>query len=153
MSVLDLCASSYSVDWSNLGRMESLRVMPPVPMTIRQAAKTQYIDGVLVPKGTLFYIPVRLQQTLLVQELIIGRRSASWTPGKKHGARMLKSCFFQYIAGRTTAYFSSFRFHPERWLDLPKSYHPVFSMLSFIAGPHACIGKTMAIIEMKAILA
>lgn len=39
--------------------MESLRVMPPVPMTVRVAAKTDYIDGVLVPKGTLFYIPVR----------------------------------------------------------------------------------------------
>lgn len=32
--------------------------MPPVPMTFRQAAKTDYIDGVLVPEGTLFYIPV-----------------------------------------------------------------------------------------------
>jgi cytochrome P450 len=45
------------------------------------------------------------------------------------------------------------RFSPERWLNLPKNYHPVFSMLSFLAGPHACIGKTMAIIEMKAVLA
>jgi cytochrome P450 len=25
-------------------------------------------------------------------------------------------------------------------------------MLSFIAGPHGCIGKTMAIVEMKAVL-
>lgn len=33
--------------------------MPPVPMTFRQAAKTDYINGVLVPEGTLFYIPVR----------------------------------------------------------------------------------------------
>jgi len=32
--------------------------MPPVPLTVRVAAKTDYIDGVLVPKGTLFYIPV-----------------------------------------------------------------------------------------------
>lgn len=39
--------------------MESLRVLPPVPMTFRQAAKTDYIDGVLVPKGTIFYVPVR----------------------------------------------------------------------------------------------
>ena len=40
-------------------------------------------------------------------------------------------------------------FRPTRWLDPPKSAH----FQSFIAGPHACIGKTMAIIEMKAILA
>lgn len=33
--------------------------MPPVPMTFRQAAKTDYVDGVLVPKGTRFYVPVR----------------------------------------------------------------------------------------------
>ncbi|KAG6837832.1 hypothetical protein H0H93_016200 [Arthromyces matolae] len=26
-------------------------------------------------------------------------------------------------------------------------------MLSFLSGPHACIGKTMAIIEMKVVLA
>lgn len=37
---------------------ESLRVLPPVPMTFRQAGKSDYIDGVLVPKGTIFYIPV-----------------------------------------------------------------------------------------------
>ena len=34
--------------------------MPPVPMTIRQAGKSEYIDGVWVPKGTLFYIAVCL---------------------------------------------------------------------------------------------
>lgn len=38
---------------------ESLRVYPPVPMTFREAAKSDYIDGVFVPKGTYFYIPVR----------------------------------------------------------------------------------------------
>lgn len=44
---------------TGMNRMESLRLMPPVPMTFRMAAKTDYIDGVLIPKGTLFYIPVR----------------------------------------------------------------------------------------------
>jgi cytochrome P450 len=41
--------------------MESLRVLPPVPMTFRKALKTDYIDGVLVPEGTILYIPVRFQ--------------------------------------------------------------------------------------------
>lgn len=45
------------------------------------------------------------------------------------------------------------RFKPARWLKLPTGYHPAFSLLSFLAGPHACIGKTMAVIEMKAVLA
>lgn len=39
--------------------MESLRIMPPVPLTARIAAKTGCVDGLIVPKGTLFYIPVR----------------------------------------------------------------------------------------------
>ncbi len=39
--------------------MESLRVMPPVPLTVRKTAKTDYIEGVLVPKGTLLHICVR----------------------------------------------------------------------------------------------
>jgi cytochrome P450 len=40
--------------------MESLRVMPPVPMTFRMSGKTQMLDNILIPKNTLFYIPVRL---------------------------------------------------------------------------------------------
>jgi cytochrome P450 len=44
-------------------------------------------------------------------------------------------------------------FRPERWLNLPKSYNSQYSLMSFIFGPHACIGKTMAIIEMKTVIA
>lgn len=47
--------------------MEGLRVYPPVPMTIRQAAKSDFVDGVWVPKGTLFYIAV--STTLLCSEV------------------------------------------------------------------------------------
>jgi len=46
-----------------LHRMESLRLMPPVPMTLRRASKDQYIDGILVPKGTIYYIPVCLRNS------------------------------------------------------------------------------------------
>ncbi|KAG6857715.1 hypothetical protein H0H87_004131 [Tephrocybe sp. NHM501043] len=90
------------LQWLDCVVMESLRVLPPVPMTFRAANKTDYIDGVLVPKGTILYIPV---------------------------------CA------------------PGRWLDLPKGYSSSTSVLSFLSGPHACIGKTMAIIEMKVVLA
>ncbi|PPQ77754.1 hypothetical protein CVT25_011188 [Psilocybe cyanescens] len=106
------------LQWLDCVVMESLRVMPPVPLTVRVAAKTEYIDGVLIPKGTLFWIPIRIVNT------------------------------WKKIWGEDAE-----EFNPARWLNLPKDYHPTFSMLSFIAGPHACIGKTMAIIEMKAVLA
>ncbi|KAF5363349.1 hypothetical protein D9756_000261 [Leucocoprinus leucothites] len=104
--------------WLDCVVMESLRVMPPVPLTIRVAKEQGILNGMVIPKGTMFYIPIRVVNT------------------------------WKVIWGEDAE-----EFHPERWLDLPKDYHPSFSMLSFIAGPHACIGKTMAIIEMKAVLA
>ncbi|SJL03999.1 related to Cytochrome P450 [Armillaria ostoyae] len=107
-----------SMQWLDCVVMESLRVMPPVPLTVRKTAKTDYIEGVLVPKGTLLHICIRNVNT------------------------------WQTIWGEDAE-----EFRPERWLNLPKTYNPAFSLLSFIAGPHGCIGKTMAIIEMKAVLA
>ena len=44
-------------------------------------------------------------------------------------------------------------FKPQRWLKLPSTFNSTFSFQSFIAGPHGCIGKTMAISEMKAVIA
>jgi len=87
-------------------------------MTLRIASKDTMIDGVLVPKGTIYYIPIKVVNT------------------------------WKEIWGEDAE-----EFKPERWLNLPKDYNSTFSMLSFIAGPHACIGKTMSIIEMKAVLA
>jgi hypothetical protein len=137
--------------------MESLRVMPPVPITVRIAATTDYIEGWLVPKGTTFFIPVSFSIStsssihLMVESQI--RAVNTWKDVWGEDAEeyvfvyssLLKTlqCFISHVP----------RFNPKRWLSLPKEFHPVFSFLSFIAGPHACIGKTMAIIEMKAVLA
>ncbi|KAG6879651.1 hypothetical protein C0992_000093 [Termitomyces sp. T32_za158] len=106
------------LQWLDCVIMESLRLLPPVPLTLRMTTKDDLVDGILVPKGTLLTIPIRIVNTWKV---IWGEDAEA--------------------------------FNPERWLNLPKDYNPVFSMLSFLAGPHACIGKTMAIIEMKAVLA
>ncbi|KAG6872955.1 hypothetical protein C0995_004839 [Termitomyces sp. Mi166 len=103
---------------SRVTSMESLRLLPPVPLTVRATTKDDYVDGILVPKGTLLTIPIRIVNT------------------------------WKVIWGEDAE-----EFNPKRWIKLPKDYHPVFSMLSFLAGPHACIGKTMAIIEMKTVLA
>ncbi|KAJ3775477.1 cytochrome P450 [Lentinula raphanica] len=103
--------------WLDCVVQESLRLYPPVPMTFRQAASTDYVDGVLIPKGTLYYIPIRVVNTL------------------------------KDIWGEDAE-----EFNPSRWLS-EKHTSSTPPTLTFLAGPHACIGKTMAIIEMKAVIA
>lgn len=43
-------------------------------------------------------------------------------------------------------------FKPERWENLPEKYDRTFSMVTFLAGAHACIGRTMSYLEMKAVI-
>jgi hypothetical protein len=62
----------------------------------------------------------------------------------------LRSAFFFPLL--TSSSSSRLKIPPARWLNLPEAYNPVFSQFSFMAGPHGCIGKTMAISEMKAVL-
>ncbi|KAK0188943.1 cytochrome P450 [Armillaria mellea] len=106
------------LEWLDCVIMESLRVMPPIPTTVRKTATTDYIDSVLVPEGTLLQICIRQINT------------------------------WKHVWGEDAE-----EFRPERWFNLPKAYNPSYSHLSFLSGPHSCIGKTMAIIEMKAVLA
>ncbi|KIK54347.1 hypothetical protein GYMLUDRAFT_177521 [Collybiopsis luxurians FD-317 M1] len=109
--------SLQALQWLNCVVMESLRLRPPVPVTIREATKSDYVDGTYIQKGTLLWIPIQVINT--------------WKEVWGDDAEV---------------------FRPHRWLDLPKNYNSTFSTFSFIAGHHACIGKTMAIIEMKAVL-
>ncbi|KAI0033619.1 cytochrome P450, partial [Vararia minispora EC-137] len=106
--------------WLNCVVMESLRLLPPIPLTLRQAMVDDYIDGTFVPKGTLIYVPLRSINTW----------KETWGPDAED-------------------------FKPERWLDPTSNpkYDATFSFLGFLAGPHGCIGKTMAISEMKAVIA
>ncbi|KAH7904765.1 cytochrome P450 [Hygrophoropsis aurantiaca] len=97
--------------------MESLRLYPPLPQTVRQAAKDTEVDGIFVPKGTMIYVPIRVFNTW----------EGYWGENAEE-------------------------FRPERWQDLPETYNSTLSMLAFIAGPHACIGRAMAMMEMRAIL-
>lgn len=41
-----------------LAHRESLRLMPPVPATLRKARVDKVVDGVFVPKGTIVYIGI-----------------------------------------------------------------------------------------------
>lgn len=85
------------VEFGGVCRMESLRVMPPVPMTIRQAAKSNWIEGHWVRKGTYFYIPVSLYtpsphqpSAALIHACYRSHRSASSTPPAPSGAKTQK---------------------------------------------------------------
>ncbi|KAF7328581.1 hypothetical protein MVEN_02546200 [Mycena venus] len=111
-----------SLTWLDCVINESLRVLPPVSDPVRVAAKTGYIDGLLVPKGTVFNIPARSASIP-----VINQRKEFWGDDSEE-------------------------FHPARWLDLPKACNPTFSTYTFLSGPHGCIGKTMAVSEMKAVL-
>ncbi|KAL0580962.1 hypothetical protein V5O48_001054 [Marasmius crinis-equi] len=44
------------------------------------------------------------------------------------------------------------QFNPSRWEKLPDNYDSTYSFLSFLTGPHSCIGKAMAVVELKAVL-
>lgn len=71
--------------------MECLRLFPPVPMTIRKAATDGHVDGVFVPKGTLFYIPVRISAGAQIPLFINMNRSALLIRIPNSGAPMQRS--------------------------------------------------------------
>jgi len=43
-------------------------------------------------------------------------------------------------------------FDPDRWGDLPEAARDPFANMAFLAGPRVCIGKSFAILEIKAIV-
>lgn len=106
------------LQWLDCVLMETLRVFPAIPLDGCVANKTDYVGDILVPKGTVIYIPIAIANTY---KGTWGEDAEEWKP--------------------------------ERWLNLPKEYNPTYSFLSFLAGPHACIGKTMAMMELKFALA
>lgn len=44
------------------------------------------------------------------------------------------------------------QFDPDRYDDLPEAANDPYVSLAFSAGPRVCIGKSLAILEFKAIL-
>ncbi|VDC00129.1 unnamed protein product [Peniophora sp. CBMAI 1063] len=116
---------------------ETLRMWPPLPFLSREALKTDVIpterpwtdkkgvvhDGIRVTQGDAIAVPV----------IAMNRSTDIWGPD----------------AGE---------FRPERWLlqdALPPPHFqhvPLPGLLSFSAGPRACIGWRLAYVEMKAML-
>lgn len=114
---------------------ESLRILPPVPSSMRVAMKDSIIplsepytdtlgvvhDHLVIPKGQAVSIPIA----------VINRSKALWGP-------------------------DAHEFKPERWTAIPQAATAIPSVWSnistFLSGPRACIGFRFAVIEMKALL-
>ncbi|KIL66765.1 hypothetical protein M378DRAFT_160252 [Amanita muscaria Koide BX008] len=106
------------LQWLDCVLMESLRLFPAVPLEAGMANKTDYVGDILVPKGTVIYIPIAIVNT---DKGTWGEDAEEWKP--------------------------------SRWLNLPKDFNLTYSFLSFYAGSTACIGKTMAVMELKIAIA
>jgi len=103
---------------------ESLRVMPPVPMTFRKARVPKTVEGVYLPKDTLIYMGNRVMLSL---PELWGDDSKEFKP-----ERWLDI--------------------PDDAKEEDKPGKSMHSYQVFIQGPHMCIGAAMAKLEMKAML-
>lgn len=95
---------------------EVLRVDPSVPLTARQAACDDIIEGQFIPKDTLIHFAT----------LVINMHPELWGEDARE-------------------------FRPERWDELKDVSNTHF--LTFQQGPHSCLGRKFAEIEMKVLLA
>lgn len=115
-----------SSEYLNAVVQETLRIKPAIPGTARETSKDSWIDGIWVPKGTV----------LSISSYAINTNPRYW------GA---------------TGDLEEFK--PERWIGSgsngpakSEDFDQTYSFFSFIAGNHHCIGRNMAILEMKAVL-
>ncbi|KAK0443842.1 cytochrome P450 [Armillaria borealis] len=110
---------------------------------IRTIKQLQYLDCVINESLRLFPpIPMTFRKSMKDDHLdgkFVPKGTLIYVPIRAVG--WLKSVWGDDVA----------EFRPSRWLDLPPGYHPMYS--AFLLGPQSCIGKFMAILEMKAILA
>ncbi|EIN11680.1 cytochrome P450 [Punctularia strigosozonata HHB-11173 SS5] len=119
---------------------ETLRVRAPVPSAIRVAQKDDVIPlerPFVDTRGQVCSeIRVKKGQTVILPILALNRSSRLWGPDASE-------------------------FIPERWQHLPQAVNSIpgvwSNIMTFLAGPHACIGYRFSIVEqghdrMKALL-
>ncbi|KAJ3574423.1 hypothetical protein NP233_g1781 [Leucocoprinus birnbaumii] len=107
-----------SLKWLDCVIMESLRILPGIPDVYLEANTTEHVAGMLIPKGTVLYFPVRAVNT----------SKSVWGPDAEE-------------------------YRPERWLNRPAGLNVRDSFQSFFSGSHGCAGKTLAIMELKIVIA
>ncbi|KAF8626325.1 hypothetical protein AX15_004986 [Amanita polypyramis BW_CC] len=114
---------------------ETLRVHAPVPSSMRVATQDDTIPlekPIRDKEGNLReYISVNKGQTIFIPIQAINRAENIWGEDARE-------------------------FKPERWEIVPQAASSVpgvwGNLLTFLGGPHACIGYRFSIVEMKAIL-
>ncbi|KIK04008.1 hypothetical protein K443DRAFT_676319 [Laccaria amethystina LaAM-08-1] len=114
---------------------ETLRLHAPVSMTSRIAMKDDVLP-LAVPftdsKGVIHHeIRIRKGEPLLIPILALNRDKSIWGE-------------------------DAHEFRPERWESTPDAASSIPGvwghMLTFLGGPHSCIGYRFALVEMKALL-
>ncbi|KAK1235950.1 hypothetical protein PQX77_000817 [Marasmius sp. AFHP31] len=116
---------------------ETLRLLAPVTFTLRQA-----MEDDVIPLGTPFVdrygrrhdsLEVKKGQSIILPILAINKDRSLWGEDAEE-----------------------FRQVPERWENLPEAVKSIpgiwGNMMTFLGGPHACIGWRFTIIETKALL-
>ncbi|KAL0064343.1 hypothetical protein AAF712_008789 [Marasmius tenuissimus] len=114
---------------------ETLRLLAPVTFTLRQA-----MEDDVIPLGAPFVdrygrrhesLEVKKGQSVIIPILAINKDKSLWGEDAEE-------------------------FRPERWENLPEAVKSVpgiwGNMMTFLGGPHACIGWRFTIVETKALL-
>lgn len=114
---------------------ETLRLHAPVSMTSRVAMKDDVLP-LAIPftdsKGVIHHeIRIRKGEPLLIPILALNRDKSIWGE-------------------------DAHEFRPKRWESIPDAASSIPGawghMLTFLGGPHSCIGYRFALVEMKALL-
>ncbi|KAK9245889.1 cytochrome P450 [Lipomyces tetrasporus] len=105
-----------SLKYLNNVLREGLRVHPPLPIAVREAAENIAIENTFIKKGTVVQISIAL----------LNKSPKLWGPDAEE-------------------------FKPERWDTHPAEHAYGFS--TFLQGARACIGRRLAEVELKCILA
>ena len=123
-------------------RNEALRLQPPLPTSL-QRSPVQGSGGKQVAGRSVFcFISVRFSTQVLVQRFV-PESTALYIP--------------IYVLQRDARYFSPSpnSFIPERWLDTTsgKFTTNTSAFIPFSTGPANCVGKNLALLEMRMVVA
>ncbi|KAJ3242326.1 hypothetical protein HDU81_005079 [Chytriomyces hyalinus] len=111
---------------------ESLRLVPPAPLTSRIALQDDEIDGYFISKGT----------TVFVSPAVNHRLEEFWGPD-----------VLEFKPERWMSSSPDSNGEADHEADSSATGKPYGAYMPFLLGPRNCIGQRFAVLEMKALLA